>query len=121
MPTVMVVEDYEDIREVVAETLRDEGYDVLEAEHGKRALELLDSVKDQPCLVLLDLMMPVMGGVELLARLEQSHRLAALPVVVVSAGGCADDVPLARRFVRKPPSEELLKQLVHEFCGPPAQ
>lgn len=116
MPTVMVVEDNDDIREVVVETLRDAGYDVVEAEHGQRALELLDEGV-QPGMVLLDLMMPVMGGQEFLKVLEASDRLAALPVVVVSAVGEARQVPQASRFVRKPPSQELLLQLVREFCG----
>jgi CheY-like chemotaxis protein len=121
MPTVLVVEDVEDIREMVAEPLRDAGYDVLEAEHGKQALALLDTMKGRPCLVLLDLMMPVMSGSELLRTLKDTHRLAAIPVVVVSAGGEPAQAPQATRFVRKPPSDSLLLQLVGEFCGPPAR
>lgn len=117
MPTVMVVEDTEDIRELVAEMLSEAGYDVLEAENGKDALALLQTVKE-PCLVLLDLMMPVMSGPEFLETLEDAHRLAALPVIVFSAGGSPREAPQARRFIRKPPSEALLLQLVQEFCGP---
>ncbi|MDB4990025.1 MAG: Transcriptional regulatory protein [Myxococcaceae bacterium] len=94
----MVVEDDDDIRELVAELLRDEGYDVREAENGQRALEQLDSMDKEPCLVLLDLMMPVMSGPQLLRILEQSHRLASLPVVVLSAGGRPEDAPASERI-----------------------
>jgi two-component system, chemotaxis family, chemotaxis protein CheY len=116
MPTVLVVEDVEDIREMVAETLRLEGYDVLEAEHGQQALELIERAPEKPCLVLLDLMMPVMGGAEFLAVLEATGRLATLPVIVISAGGQAKDAPQAAHFLRKPPSHDLLMQLVREYC-----
>ncbi|MDB4973232.1 MAG: chemotaxis protein CheY [Myxococcaceae bacterium] len=119
MPTILVVEDNDDIREVVAETLRDEGYHVLEAEHGQRALELLDAVPEPPSLVLLDLMMPVMSGVEFMCALDARGRLDSMPVVVLSAGGRPEDAQKARRFVRKPPSQELLLKMVEEFCGPP--
>ena len=91
MRTILVVEDDDDIREGVCDILRHEGYEVREAEHGKRALELLETMAGKPCLVLLDLMMPIMNGPELLQVLEETHRLASLPVVVVSAGGSPDD------------------------------
>jgi CheY-like chemotaxis protein len=116
MKTVMVVEDDADIREAVAEALRDDGYDVLEAVHGKHALELLEHMSGQPCLVLLDLMMPVMSGSELLHTLDETHRLATLPVVVLSAGGTPSEATGARHFLRKPPSMELLLHLVREYC-----
>jgi two-component system chemotaxis response regulator CheY len=119
MPAVLIVEDDIDIREIVAEALSDEGYDVRQAANGKEALTQLEHMDDQPCLVLLDLMMPVMNGQEVLKVLHESHRLASLPVVVVSAGDATQaDVPEAKRFVRKPPSLDLLLKLVHEFCGP---
>jgi CheY-like chemotaxis protein len=115
----MVVEDTEDIRELVAETLRGEGYDVLEAEHGQHALDLLASIAEPPSLVLLDLMMPVMSGVEFMQVLEERGHLDAVPVVVLSAGGGPEDARRARKFVRKPPSPDLLIKIVEEFCGPP--
>ncbi|MDB4985089.1 MAG: response regulator receiver [Myxococcaceae bacterium] len=119
MTSILVVEDNEDIRELVAETLRGEGYEVLEAEHGLHALEVLESLPVPPALVLLDLMMPVMSGVEFIQILEERGRLLEMPVVVLSAGGRPEDAKQARRFVRKPPSPELLLKLVEEFCGPP--
>ncbi|MET0342215.1 MAG: response regulator [Polyangiales bacterium] len=117
MSTILLVEDDEDIREVIAEILRDAGYAVIEAENGQLALEALDNLREPPCLVLLDLMMPVMSGAELLRVLDETHRLASLPVIVVSAGGDPASVAAATKFIRKPPSVGLLLQLVREFCG----
>lgn len=114
----MVVEDNDDIRELLSETLRDEGYAVVEAEDGQQALDLLDTTPQQPSLVLLDLMMPVMGGVEMLRILERQGRLATLPVIVVSAGGTPAQVPQATHFMAKPPDQEALVALVHKLCGP---
>ena len=82
--TVLVVDDDEAIREVVAEVLRDEGYRVTCAENGAQALlELRHGTP--PDLMLLDLMMPVLSGWEVLEELDGDERLAQLPVVVVSA------------------------------------
>jgi CheY-like chemotaxis protein len=118
MKTILLVEDNDDIREVVGELLRDEGYEVLEAEHGAAALAQLEKMHGQPCLVLLDMMMPVMSGTELLKVLHDSHRLAPLPVVVLSAASEAQDVPEAQGFIRKPADPEVLIAMVKEFCGP---
>ncbi|HEU4405059.1 MAG TPA: response regulator [Polyangiaceae bacterium] len=121
MGAILIVEDDDDIRELIAEVLRREGYDVLEAEHGARALEILAEQRTPPCLILLDLMMPIMSGPELIKVLRETDRLASLPVVVVSAGGRPEDAPEARKFVRKPPNLGLLQTLAEEFCGrPPA-
>src|SRR4051812_35074808 len=84
---VLVVEDDEDLRTELAELLREEGYEVVEAANGERALAyLLDAQKPWPAVMLLDLMMPVMNGRELLAVLEEDLPLAILPIVLLSAG-----------------------------------
>jgi len=78
------VDDDDSIREVLAEVLRDEGYDVACASNGEQALSELRKDR-QPDLMLLDLMMPVMSGWELLELLQENADLARIPVVVVSA------------------------------------
>ena len=77
MSTVMVVDDSDDLREIVAMILTDAGHHVVEAENGQVALDLLRS-GIEPGLILLDLMMPVLSGPELLALLREDARLAAL-------------------------------------------
>jgi two-component system, chemotaxis family, chemotaxis protein CheY len=118
MKTVLVVEDTEDLRELFAEVLRDAGYSVIGAENGLQALELLESMSEEPSLVLLDMMMPIMDGSVFLRELSETPR-AALPVVVISASTQRDGVQGARRVVRKPVSPSALKELAYEFCGPP--
>ena len=83
-PNVLVVDDDEAIREVIAEVLRDEGYEVVSAGNGQQALDELRRNR-LPDLVLLDLMMPVMSGWELLEEIQSSARWSQIPVVVVSA------------------------------------
>ncbi|HXN31831.1 MAG TPA: response regulator [Polyangiaceae bacterium] len=82
--SVLVVDDDEAIRQVIAEVLRDEGYDVVCAENGVQALRELHK-ESRPDLMLLDLMMPVMSGWEVLEELQASDTLSRVPVVVVSA------------------------------------
>jgi two-component system response regulator CpxR len=118
MKAVLLVEDNDDIRELYGAVLRREGYEVHEAENGQEALDRLHQMKGNPCLVLLDLMMPIMSGPELLKVLHESHRLAALPVVVLSAGGQESEAPEAKKFIRKPVDSHLLLTVVKEFCGP---
>ena len=71
---VLVVEDDADIREAVQLILEDEGFDVVTACNGAEAEAELAHM-EEPCLVLLDLMMPVMNGWELLAHLKRDGRL----------------------------------------------
>jgi CheY-like chemotaxis protein len=118
MATILVVEDDPEIRELVAELLRDEGYAVESAANGQEALERLQTPGRLPCVMLLDLMMPVLSGPELLEIMAEDRRLAALPVVVISAMSDGS-VPGVRRFLRKPVSSETLREVVAECCGSP--
>jgi CheY-like chemotaxis protein len=91
---VLVAEDDHEIREALEALLGEVGYRVLTAADGKQALELLRRVagtNEFPTVMLLDLMMPVMNGWEVLLELAKDPQLKALPVVVVSA--FADQTP----------------------------
>ncbi|MFL5374524.1 MAG: two-component system response regulator [Myxococcales bacterium] len=115
---VLVVEDDGDVRDAVAASLRDEGYLVAEAENGRLALDWLQSNAD-PCLVLLDLWMPVMSGIELHALMAQDPRLAAVRLVVVSAAGDARAQAQqmgAIAFLRKPLDLHDLLATVERYC-----
>jgi len=81
--TVLVVEDEDGLRAVIRRLLQDEGYSVLEAANGARALQLLAHGADREVgLVLTDLRMPVMDGRELAAALARLH--PSLPIVFMS-------------------------------------
>ena len=85
--TVLIIEDDDEIREILAEMLSERGYPVATARNGVEGLAVLRSSMP-PCVVLLDLMMPVMDGWALRAEMLADPALAHIPVVVVS--GAAD-------------------------------
>jgi CheY-like chemotaxis protein len=100
--TILLVEDDLDIRDVVQEVLEEQGHDVVPARTGRQALEFLalDS-QSPPDVVILDLMMPIMTGWQVLETIRRSPQLADIPVVVVTAA--TQDRPLgAQAFLRKP-------------------
>jgi DNA-binding response OmpR family regulator len=79
---ILVVEDEELILRALAEGLGKRGFETIKAEDGKRGWEMAESEK--PDLVLLDLMLPVMSGQEVLAKLKESGLLARVPVLVLT-------------------------------------
>ena len=83
-PSILVVDDDPDIRQTLAEMLCEGGRRVATARDGYDALEKLDSL-ERPCLILLDLMMPRMSGLEFLDHLSQRPGLEDVRVVVMSA------------------------------------
>jgi len=101
---VVVVEDDPDIREVLQEMLDSGGHRVLTASNGREALDVLDRVAS-PCLVLLDLMMPVMSGFAFLEELQQRPDKARVSVLLISANAQVEQAARGKGvvgFVRKP-------------------
>ena len=89
---VLVVEDHHDSREMLEEYLTEEGFAVESAINGLQALDRLLQ-GPRPDVVLLDLMMPVMTGWDLMARVAQEPSLWGLPVIVVSGAGATRPLP----------------------------
>ncbi|HZG18587.1 MAG TPA: response regulator [Herbaspirillum sp.] len=83
--TILVVEDNTEVRALFCEVLRTEGYQVLEAGNGAEAYALLRQADQRVHVVLTDLRMPVMDGLQLAAHLKADSRLSAIPVVLLSA------------------------------------
>lgn len=69
--TILLVEDEPSLRALAREVLREAGYHVLEAANGKKALEMTDTLTRQPDLLLTDMVMPAMGGLELAEKLRK--------------------------------------------------
>ena len=88
--TVLVVDDDEDIRTVVSHNLESEGYVVLTAEGGDQAMEIINV--QRPDLVILDIMMPVRDGYDVLAEIRGSTETADLPVVLLTAKRAESDI-----------------------------
>jgi CheY-like chemotaxis protein len=85
MPTVLVVDDEFGIIDVLETLLTDEGYRVLTACNGKQGLERLSAEK--PDVVLLDFMMPILGGAEMLATMTVELAYRDIPVIMISSLG----------------------------------
>jgi len=114
--TVFVVEDDADTREMIGQFLELEGYHVESAGDGKQALERLGAVSG-PCVILLDLMMPVMDGWQFRREQLQDETLSRIPVIVVSAAG-RDGLERidADAYLPKPIDLTVLLQRVREYC-----
>lgn len=118
---VLIVEDDADIRLGLRALCEAQGYSVVEAENGHAARSLLEEQPEAPCLILLDLMMPVMNGWELLKWLRAPGAACrSIPIVILSASTYAEATGRAFEVegtLPKPlPIEELLG-LVTRFCG----
>ena len=115
--TVLLVEDDEGIRETVADSLRFEGYDVAIATNGAEALAWIEA-GGVPSMVLLDLVMPVMDGAELLQRLRSRGATAQVPVVVMTAAlGAEPATEAAEAVLAKPFDLGDLLALVEKFSA----
>ena len=117
---VLVVDDDDDIREALRLVLETEGVGVAEAADGAAALAWL-ATHPPPRLILLDLMMPVLDGAAVVARLRAAPAWAALPVVMLTAApraartGLPRDVPV----LAKPLDLGTLLAVVAAHCGAP--
>lgn len=114
-PTILVCDDEPSLRELVRAVLGS-GYRFAEADDGQQALALARELR--PDLIVLDLMLPGMSGVEVLAGIRQDQELAATPVVVVSAWSHAEASAVgagADRFLPKPFDPLDLEAAVHEL------
>jgi len=86
--TILIVDDEADILEMLKYNLQKEGYTVLTAKNGTKALE---EVRHNPSLVLLDVMMPEMDGWEVCKRLKRDEKTAGIPVLFLTARGSEVD------------------------------
>jgi CheY-like chemotaxis protein len=118
-PLVMVVDDDEMQREIVSEVLENQ-YRVISATNGRHALSLMR--ERHPDLVLLDVMMPEMDGLEVLLQMHESPELAAIPVIMLSGRSEKDTVVTSltagvRDFIVKPFSASALLAKVQKFLA----
>jgi CheY-like chemotaxis protein len=118
--TILIVEDDADIRETLQHLLEASGYRAAPASNGQVALDLIDTM-GSPCLILLDLMVPVMDGWAFLSALDQNERLADVPIVIVSAyTDKVASLERAQQILKKPVDIHALMAVVRQHCGPGA-
>jgi CheY-like chemotaxis protein len=117
MRRILLVEDDAGAREALSEILREEGFDVTAAANGREALERLRA-GERPCVILLDLVMPVMDGWEFRQRQLREATLAPIPVVVLTATtGDGPEAVDPGDVLRKPIDFDALLARVERHCS----
>jgi DNA-binding response OmpR family regulator len=116
---ILVVDDERPLREFLAASLEQGGHRVVQAHHGRHALSVIgDPDEDRPDLVISDVMMPLVSGVELCRILKADPDTAGIPVVLMSAasrnssaGACADG------YIAKPFDLDVLDKLIERLLS----
>jgi CheY-like chemotaxis protein len=122
LPTIMVVEDFEDNRFMMRRLLEMSGYHVLEAVNGQEAVEI--ARRERPSLILMDLSLPLLDGLAATRRIRQEASLRDVPIVAVSAHDTADfhaDALAAgcNDYVTKPIDFDQLEALLEKLLPKP--
>ncbi len=121
--TVLIIEDEEDAAELFAEMMRVSGFRVLKTSSSTPALTLITAEK--PDIVILDIMMPEISGLDILRQMRQDPALASVPVIVVSAKSMPADIKIgmeagASTYLTKPVGFLDLKEAVERALGNPS-
>ncbi len=127
MATILIVDDEKPVRQFLVAAFEQQGHQVLEASHGRQALNILANTSMHPDIVISDVMMPVVGGAELCSVLKSDPSTADIPVVLMSAGHPRSNATsLADALIGKPFDLDALDALVRRLLllraqrsGPP--
>ncbi|HEX2754053.1 MAG TPA: response regulator [Candidatus Limnocylindrales bacterium] len=117
---ILVVEDNEKNMKLLRDVLQATGYRTLEASTGRQALTL--ATEHRPALVLMDIRLPDMDGVEMLSRLRMDERTASIPVLAVTAQAMKGDRERFKEagfdgYLSKPVDIDELLTAVEQHCG----
>lgn len=110
-PTILVVEDETDLRDIIIYNLERDGYQTVGVETGEQGLEQAIALK--PDLMILDIMLPGMNGMDVCRQIKQGSHTQAIPIIIVSAKGEEADIVIglelgAEDYVTKPFSPRIL-------------
>lgn len=114
--TVLVVEDDKDVRESMKDALELEGYQVKLAKNGIEGLTALKESDQMPCLILLDILMPVMGGREFMDNLKKDSTISEIPVLIHSSIANKDNTTGSIGFIKKPADLFMILQTIKTYC-----
>lgn len=113
--SILVIEDNKEIQESLKMVLEVEGYTVYTADNGKEGMDILKKIPT-PCVILLDLMMPVMNGWEFVEAISRDIMLSTIPIIVVSAFGDKKGTPITNDYIQKPIDLDALLNTVCKYC-----
>lgn len=118
---ILVVDDSMTERQILVDLLTEKGYEVIAAADGTQAV--MRAHKEQPDLILLDLVMPAGDGFQVCQRLKQSGQTSHIPIIVVTGSGAVMLEAKVRQagvrfLLRKPVDPPLLLSRVMEVLGP---
>ena len=124
MPAVLIVDDDRTHRQILKMTLVRGGFSVRELDSGRTALAA--AKEQQPDLVLLDIAMPGMSGLEVCAQLKADEITRALPVIMLTAVATPEHIQRAldagaADYILKPFDPERVLKAVRELCPPPEE
>lgn len=111
---LLIVDDDQDIRESLEEFFQDEGYTVHTAANGAEALARLEA-EAPPCVMILDLLMPIVDGNEVLRRMQRDQRLSRVPVIVSTSDPAR--APSGVLIMKKPINLSRLLMAVRQHCN----
>ncbi len=119
-PKVLIFEDEKEAAEMFAEMVRVSGYDVLQCYSSTSAMETIN--EEKPQIIVLDVMMPEVSGLDILRKLKKDAKLSKIPVILVSAKSTPTDIKTgmeagAAFYLTKPVSFLDLKKAVEELAS----
>lgn len=116
MARVLVVDDEDALAGMIAALIEDMGHEPVVASNGEEALALLRGTANPPALIISDVMMPHMGGVELAHAVKESKALHNIPIVLMTAGRSAEDDHIADWYVHKPFDLAVIENLIQTYA-----
>lgn len=114
MRTILVVDDEEAVVEFIGSLLEDAGYRILEAYDGRSALEIART--NRPDVIVTDVMMPVMNGLELCRQLRAASETSDIPIIFMTAGRLPNGECPNSEVLAKPFDLDALEQAVNRLC-----
>jgi len=118
-PAILVIEDDHAILSVIVEILNTEGYEVYQATNGQIGFDILEKKKNL-CLILVDLIMPVLDGFDFIKKINELKRsnlkIASIPVVVMTAMPVSKEMPVTK-IIKKPINLDSFLNVVEGFCS----
>ncbi|MBC8076419.1 MAG: response regulator [Chloroflexales bacterium] len=113
-----MVDDEEVLAEMIASLVEDLGHEARVASNGREALRSLSTITYSPALIISDIMMPHMSGLELVQVLRADPRYSAVPIILMSAAPQSGDTQDANLFIPKPFDINRLISLIEGYIEP---